>query len=166
MKRNQFMKYSLGMLIVSLVLGLGACSKKPKADQDAAGDTSAIVPTDVTGEFKPGQAIPELPAVYFAYDSFSLTAASKKALDAHAEFLKSKSMKVQVEGHCDERGTTEYNLALGEKRATVVRDYLVKKGVSADTLNTISYGEERPSAQGDTESVWAKNRRAEFVTAN
>jgi peptidoglycan-associated lipoprotein len=145
---------------LSLIVGLGACSKKQvKGDGDAAGDMS---PTDVSGTA--GTPIPELPAVQFAYDSFALTSSAKSALNDHANWLKANGRNVQIEGHCDERGTTEYNLALGERRAGVVKDYLVGKGVPASQLSTISYGEERPAASGSDESTWSRNRRAEFVS--
>lgn len=153
-------------LAAIFALSLGACSsKKATSEGDTAADTSAMAATDV-GATEAG-AIPELPAVYFEYDSFALTSESKMALNAHADWLKANSgRRVQVQGHTDERGTTEYNLALGERRAGAVRDYLVGKGVSASQLNTISFGEERPAIEGSDESAWSKNRRAEFFSAN
>jgi peptidoglycan-associated lipoprotein len=153
-------------LTVVLALSMVACSsKKPNAEGDNAGDNSAMAATDMGAT--QGGAIPELPAVYFEYDSFALTSESKTALSAHADWLKSNSSRrVQVQGHTDERGTTEYNLALGERRAGSVRDFLVGKGVSSGQLNTISFGEERPAMEGTDESAWSRNRRAEFFSAN
>jgi len=150
-----------------LVLGLGACAKKkPKDDGDVAGDTtSQMQPTDV-GATGTGQKIPELASVTFAYNSFTLGGSAKSALNRNAAWLKSNSSRaVQIEGHTDERGTTEYNLALGERRAGAVKDYLVGQGVGSSQLTTISYGEERPVNPGHDEGAWGENRRADFVSA-
>ena len=104
--------------------------------------------------------------VYFDYDSFIVKPEFQSVLEAHARFIKADSTRrANIEGHTDERGTTEYNLALGERRAAGVRDYLVSKGIPAAQLSTISYGEERVAAQGSSESAWAQNRRTEFVSA-
>lgn len=151
---------------VVLVLSLGACSKKSVKDEgDVAGDTSGMAPTDVSGSA--GQKIAEIDTVYFQYDSFSLTSGSRAKLRTAAAWLKANGSKnVQIEGHCDERGTTEYNLALGERRAGAVKDFLVSQGVSSAQVSTISYGEERPVVSGADESAWSKNRRAEFVSGN
>jgi peptidoglycan-associated lipoprotein len=102
--------------------------------------------------------------VYFAFDSYSLDDRAQGTLDRQASVLmKSGSIPVTIEGHADERGTREYNLALGERRASAVKDYLVAYGVSPGRLRTISYGEERPAALGSSEADWAKNRRAVTV---
>jgi peptidoglycan-associated lipoprotein len=102
--------------------------------------------------------------VNFTYDSFTLSAEAKTILEHKATWLKENSqVRVQIEGHCDERGTTAYNLALGERRANTVRQYLVVLGVNAARLRTISYGEEFPLDPGHTEEAWARNRRAHFV---
>lgn len=103
--------------------------------------------------------------VYFDFDSFILTQAARDALNKNAEYLQKKnaSAKVQIEGHCDERGSDEYNLALGEKRAKAALNYLVTLGVPASRLSFISFGEEKPNDPGHDEAAWAKNRRAEFV---
>lgn len=101
--------------------------------------------------------------VYFAYDQTSLSDEARAILERHALWLQSRrDVKVQVEGHCDERGTAEYNLALGDARAQAVRDYLLSLGVSPDRLATVSYGKERPLDPGHAEAAWAKNRRAHF----
>jgi len=102
--------------------------------------------------------------VLFDYDSFSLNAEAKKILDTQIAWLKSDlNIKVTVEGHTDERGTREYNVALGEKRAKAVRDYLVAGGVENSRIKVISYGKERPAFFGATETIFAKNRRAVTV---
>jgi peptidoglycan-associated lipoprotein len=105
-----------------------------------------------------------LKPVYFDYDSSDITAEGKAALDANAEVLKRyPAWTVTIEGHCDERGTAEYNLALGERRAVAARAYLVSLGISADRLRTVSYGKEFPFDPGHEEVNYAKNRRAHFV---
>ncbi|HSR53319.1 MAG TPA: peptidoglycan-associated lipoprotein Pal [Acidobacteriota bacterium] len=104
--------------------------------------------------------------VFFAYDKAQLTAEAKARLEANAIILREYSdANFIIEGHCDERGSEEYNLALGERRAQAARDYLVSLGVDAGRISTISYGEERPFAQGHDEEAWAQNRRAHFATA-
>jgi peptidoglycan-associated lipoprotein len=102
--------------------------------------------------------------VYFAFDSFSLDSVAQASLDRQAALLlKSGGVNVTIEGHTDERGTREYNLALGERRATAVKDYLAAYGINPGRIRTISYGEERPAVVGSNEAAWAKNRRAVTV---
>jgi peptidoglycan-associated lipoprotein len=102
--------------------------------------------------------------VFFELDSSDLSATAQRALDENAALLKRyTSWTVTVEGHCDERGTAEYNLALGERRAIAARAYLVSLGIAADRLRTVSYGKEFPFDPGHDESAFAKNRRAHFV---
>jgi peptidoglycan-associated lipoprotein len=102
--------------------------------------------------------------VYFDFDSYSLTSEAKGTLEANARELKRVSTaNITIEGHCDERGTKAYNLALGEKRANAAREFLVALGVSGSRINTVSYGKERPFDPGHDEAAWAKNRRAHFV---
>lgn len=105
-----------------------------------------------------------LKPVFFEYDSSDLSPAAKTALDENAGVLKKYGTWVlTIEGHCDERGTPEYNLALGERRAVTARTYLVALGITADRLRTVSYGKEFPFDPGHDEAAWAKNRRAHFV---
>lgn len=105
-----------------------------------------------------------LKTVYFDFNSAGLSAATKESLNNNAEFLKTnKAVKVQVEGHCDERGGVQFNLALGERRAKGVREYLIGQGVEAARISTISLGKEKPVAFGHDEESWSKNRRANFV---
>ncbi|HVN71624.1 MAG TPA: peptidoglycan-associated lipoprotein Pal [Desulfomonilia bacterium] len=123
--------------------GAGASSGKPSMEKDR----TAFENTDI----------------YFEFDSFELTPEARKALANKATFLNSHPrIKTRIEGNCDERGTEEYNLALGERRAKAVQDYLVFLGISADRISTVSYGEERPVDPGHNETAWAKNRRAHF----
>ncbi|MDZ7362280.1 MAG: peptidoglycan-associated lipoprotein Pal [candidate division KSB1 bacterium] len=102
--------------------------------------------------------------VYFDFDQYALTPMAREILASHARALKQRpEVAVVIEGHCDERGTVEYNLALGDKRAKSVKNYLVSLGVDGSRLTTISYGKERPIDFRRNEEAWAKNRRAEFV---
>jgi peptidoglycan-associated lipoprotein len=101
---------------------------------------------------------------FFDYDSFVLRDDARAGLDKVARLLRDHAdVNVTIEGHCDERGTAEYNQALGEKRANAARDYLANAGVPAARLQTVSYGKERPFAEGHDEAAWAQNRRAHFV---
>jgi peptidoglycan-associated lipoprotein len=109
------------------------------------------------------QASRELQPVYFDYDSSVLKPAAKTSLERGSVWLKQNpNVNVQIEGHCDERGTNEYNLALGERRALAARRYMVSLGINPDRIFTISYGEERPAVEGHDESAWKYNRRDEF----
>lgn len=105
-----------------------------------------------------------LQPVFFGYDSSELDATGRTAVEANADILaRNPTWRVAVEGHCDSRGTPEYNLALGERRAYAVRDHLVALGIPPDRVQTISYGEEFPFVPGETEDAWSANRRAHFV---
>jgi peptidoglycan-associated lipoprotein len=102
--------------------------------------------------------------IRFELDSSTITDAARATLDKHAQWLKGhREARVTVEGHCDERGTVEYNLALGDQRARAARDYLVSLGIAADRLKTVSYGKERPLDPASTEEAFARNRRAHFA---
>jgi peptidoglycan-associated lipoprotein len=102
--------------------------------------------------------------IYFEFDQYILSDTAKQILDKKAKWLKDfPSAKAQIEGHCDERGSAEYNLALGQKRADAVMQYLVSLGINGNRLSTISYGKEKPLDQGHTEEAWVKNRRGHMV---
>ena len=106
----------------------------------------------------------ELQKIYFNFDSSDLSEESRGLLSKNADYLsKQSSVKVRIEGNCDERGSDDYNMALGERRAKAAKDYLVNLGIASDRLTTISYGEEKPVDPGHDEAAWAKNRRDEFV---
>jgi peptidoglycan-associated lipoprotein len=105
-------------------------------------------------------------AVLFDYDSARIRPSEQSKLEAVAAYMKANPGKLVVEGHCDERGTAEYNRALGERRAIAARDELVKLGVDTSRISTISYGKDRPADPGHDEAAWAKNRRCEFVVVN
>ena len=106
----------------------------------------------------------EAQPIYFDFDKFSIRNEARAVLEKTAAFLKENtSIHMRIEGNCDERGTNEYNLALGERRANSAKLFLVSLGISPDRIRTISYGEERPLARGDSEDAWAKNRRDDLV---
>ncbi len=149
-------------LLLLLALGMGACSSSSKVkgstDSEASGnrfDDGSNIPRAERGDV--------LKDVSFAYDSSELSSTAVDTLKGHADWLKSNQKKVTVEGHCDERGTTEYNLALGDRRAKSASNYLRSLGVPSGDLKTVSYGEELPLDPGHTESSWSKNRRAHFA---
>jgi peptidoglycan-associated lipoprotein len=102
--------------------------------------------------------------IYFAFDRSDLTDQSKAVLKDKADFLGLyKFYTLRIEGHCDERGTNDYNLALGDRRANAAKKYLMALGITEDRIKTVTYGEERPANPGHNESAWAQNRRDEFV---
>jgi peptidoglycan-associated lipoprotein len=104
--------------------------------------------------------------VFFAYNESDLSAEARATLDRQAAWLKKNgALNVTIEGHCDERGTREYNLALGERRAVAVKNYLVADGVAAGRIHTVSYGKERPAVLGSNEAAWAQNRRGVTVVS-
>ena len=107
---------------------------------------------------------PNLKDIHFDFDKYDIRPGDAKILDGNATWLKSNNVLVLIEGHCDERGTNEYNLALGERRAKATMNYLVGQGVQAGRITIISYGEERPLCTEHTEACWARNRRAHFLS--
>ncbi len=132
------------------------------AGTTSAGTTSAGGASSIGSIRTPDELLAKVGStVYFDYDQSSLTSEAQATLDRQAAFLKaSPSFRLVIEGHCDERGTREYNLALGDRRASAVRDYLVAKGINASRLSTISYGKERPSVGGSNDTSYALNRRS------
>jgi peptidoglycan-associated lipoprotein len=158
---------SFAVLAVVMGLLVGCSSNKPAEDPNAnvevdtsagAGVTQSTV--DVENDFS---AVAGLATVfYFEFDSAVLLPEARAALIGHAEYLRNASKSVRLEGHADERGTREYNMALGERRANAVRDFLVLQGVSSSKIETVSYGEERPAVSGSGETSWSKNRRVEL----
>lgn len=108
-----------------------------------------------------------LKTVFFDYDKATLSAEAKKVIQGNVEWMrKNANIKIQIEGHCDNRGSIEYNVALGERRANSVKDYMMSLGLDGNRLATISYGEEKPLVSSENESSWKKNRRANFVPSS
>jgi peptidoglycan-associated lipoprotein len=143
---------------------------RPPAPPEPVREPSVVPPEPVRDDAISSASLDDLnknsplKPVYFELDSSDLSAANQKTLDEDAALLKRyTSWTVTVEGHCDERGTAEYNLALGERRAIAARAYLISLGIAADRLRTVSYGKEFPFDPGHDESAFAKNRRAHFV---
>jgi peptidoglycan-associated lipoprotein len=143
-----------------------ALAADPRRDTAAPVSTSSLDALR-TGESTATTASSPMKDVNFAFDSHELTPDARQILKGNADWLKANpATRAQIEGHCDDRGTVEYNLALGAKRAKVVKDYLVTLGVMIDRLSDISYGEEIPVCKEQTEACWEKNRRARFVIAS
>lgn len=163
------------LLVMVLVMGLavfvaGCGGKQAVEDTSADMETPPEMPVEEEPiEVVEPEPVPVAPAtlndVFYAFDKHSLSAEAKGTLEANARELKRVSdSNFIIEGHCDERGTKAYNLALGEKRAQAAKDYLVSLGVNGSRITVVSYGKERPFDSGHTESAWAKNRRGHFVT--
>jgi len=133
------------------------------ASPDASGSSGSSGSTSADSDMQtPDEMLAKVGStVYFGYDQSILTAEGQATLDRQAAFLKANpTIRIVIEGHCDERGTREYNLALGDRRASAARDYLVAKGVNASRLTTISYGKERPAVGGSNDTSYALNRRS------
>ena len=140
-----------------------APAKPPVKEEKVQEEAVKEAPAAAKEEAIPARAA-ELATIYFDFDSYILTAPSRATLARNAEdLMKNASLKVQIQGNCDERGSDEYNLALGEKRAKAAMDYLVTLGVPAERLSIISYGKEKPADPGHDEAAWAKNRRVDFA---
>ncbi len=158
------MKLMLSALVALSLLG-NACTDDEKKVEEVvttdkkANDHEFSVDKDGKLEFK-------AEIVYFAFDDASLTPEGMARLDAIAAHMKTNTKeKLKVEGHCDDRGSIEYNLALGQRRAESVRKYLETVGIGADRLQAVSFGSEKPAVTGKGEEAWSKNRRAEFAFA-
>jgi len=162
-KRSGITSLVLGLF----VLGLISCSKKDVVSDDAAmspSDGMAGMGGEGVSAGDAGYAFSEMDTVYYGYDSFTLSSEARAALQKNADWMKANpSGRIQIEGHCDERGTVEYNMALGDRRANAAKAYLVKLGVAGNRIETLSYGKERPADLGHNEAAWARNRRAVFV---
>ncbi|MBI3544864.1 MAG: peptidoglycan-associated lipoprotein Pal [Deltaproteobacteria bacterium] len=151
-------------VLVALVFAfaMGACAQKKTATETTTPEaTNADISSDLA-DSDSGKAM-GLETVHYAYDSSVLDGSAKSTLKHNASILKDKTnLKVQIEGHCDERGGIQYNIALGERRANAAKAFMVDQGVGADRVSTISYGKEKPVDQGHDDSAWSKNRRANF----
>jgi len=156
--------------MLSVVVGVGValsmtsgCSSKKDGDgltDESLGGQGSLADFNRTGGVGSGGRFEE---VYFAYDAADLDGAGSQAARANADLLRNEKGKVEIEGHCDDRGTAEYNLALGARRAKAVRDALVALGIKSTRLSTVSYGEELPVCHESTEACWGRNRRAHIV---
>ena len=173
------MRFLAQVVVVSLVAAIGSTGcgfTKKKSGAGQAGGESGVPPLGTGGEngigTRPmdmggaGSIHGQFAPVLFDYDSARIRPSEVSKLEAVAAYLKSNPGKLVVEGYCDERGTAEFNRALGERRALAARDELVKLGIDASRITTISYGKERPVDPGHDEAAWAKNRRCEFVSVN
>ncbi|MCH7863812.1 MAG: peptidoglycan-associated lipoprotein Pal [Proteobacteria bacterium] len=162
------MRYKILGLISAVAL-VAACETAPKSGASAGGGggPSETYTTPLSGgpaSVRPGSqedlVVNVGDRIYFGFDKFNLKADARQTLDKQGVWLKANpSVTVTIEGHCDERGTREYNLALGDRRANSVKDYLVSLGVNPARLKTISYGKERPVAMGSNDAAWGQNRR-------
>jgi peptidoglycan-associated lipoprotein len=140
-----------------------AAAPKPSTAAKPAPDTTSSLDALRSGESATGGPLKD---VSFNFDSAALSESARATLKANADWLKGNAgARVQIEGHCDERGGADYNMALGAKRAQAAMDYLATLGIAANRLSTISYGEEIPACKEKTEECWARNRRARFVVS-
>ena len=184
--------FHLIVIALTVTAALAGCAKRPATTQAAApaptgvaGATGTAVPPlplatqpsappataapqtpSSTARPSPKEfvSIPELKDIHFDFDKYDIRPGDARTLDANAAWLKSNADQlVLIEGHCDERGTNEYNLALGERRAKATMNYLVSQGVQANRVTIISYGEERPVCTEHNEACWSKNRRGHFL---
>ena len=183
-ERKPLLSYGLSLLAVTFLISCGQPANPPPPKWTAENSNPSAGPASAAA--KPAPPKPEvdkdsslealrrgeaagsgpLKDIGFNFDSANLSETARATLKANAEWLKANpSARVQIEGHCDERGTAEYNMALGAKRAQAAMDYLSTLGVAANRLSTISYGEEIPVCKEHNEDCWVKNRRARFVTS-
>lgn len=166
----------LTLVLASTTLVLGACRKKPVVAPQTATPPAAQQPTrptnatpaarDTMEEYRTKLAATRarlLETIYFEYDADELRDDAKANLDAKISVLNANpAVKIRIAGHCDERGSDEYNIALGRRRAEAAKRYLTDRGVDASRIETASFGRERPAVQGTTEEAWSRNRRDEF----
>ena len=166
---------SLVTIAVAMSLAAGCAPRnrtlppEPPSSSTPDGADAGTQDGGISGTAVPGsradfiQSVPS-DRVFFALDSYALDAESRRVLDAQAQWLAANpNVRVTIEGHADERGTREYNLALGDRRANAARDYLQSRGVNPGRMQTISWGKERPAAEGSNEYAWSQNRRAVTV---
>lgn len=150
-------------LILVMSMGMASCSD----DEETVDPIEPVVTEEPMSPPDSADLASMADPVYFAFDDYTLNMEAQDRLTALADHLKANPGAVlQIEGHCDERGSIEYNLALGERRAQSVKDFLVNLGVDSASITTISFGEEKPAVEGHDEAAWSQNRRAEFsITA-
>ena len=149
------MKNTQTSLLTFLIIFLASCSS---VSMDRTNDATAIS-ASASGAYS-DSGLTSQNILYFAYDKSDINSESRAKIRSLAKTIKDNGLSVRVEGHCDERGTREYNLALGEQRAKTVAELLIINGVPSNKITTVSYGEEKPAVSGSNESSWSKNRRA------
>jgi peptidoglycan-associated lipoprotein len=164
-----------GVLVAVALFGFYGCAKKPPVEEPITesdtGEQAAMsgrdIPLPETEDIVYIEAEPDVfENIHFEFDKYDIRPVDEMILQGIAAWLKEHDTKrVLIEGHCDERGTNEYNMALGEQRALAARRFLVGLGIESARLSTISYGEERPLSLGSNEEAWARNRRAHFVVS-
>ena len=164
---------AVAALLAVALISLGGCSHKvvqsdltnPDLTKKPATETPQTTPPaeNKTAETTPEEKLGGYPDVYFAYDDANLSDEARQVLSGSAAKLSKNGDKVEVQGNCDERGSVEYNLALGERRAASVKSYLLSYGIAGSRVTTVSFGKEKPVDTGHDESAWAKNRRAHFA---
>jgi peptidoglycan-associated lipoprotein len=157
----------LSVALLSVFMATACAKKEGATADDASSDSGRSSPEAVAVKAVPGSqkdlVVSVGDRVFFDYDANGLRPDQTASLDKLVTWLdKNSNARILISGHADERGTTEYNLALGERRANTVREYLIAGGVSAARLQTVSYGEERPAVLGSNENSWRQNRRAQF----
>jgi len=170
MEMRKSVRLALAMVMIATIMSFtfGCAKQATQAQSPGLQDTpTAQVPKPVEPAREsqvPATEQRELSTIRFDFDSAVLSDQAQQMLVSNAGILRSNhSVLVTIEGHCDERGTAAYNIALGERRAKAVKEFLVNMGISASRLSTVSYGEEKPIATGHNEAAWAQNRRAQFV---
>ncbi|MEK6777417.1 MAG: peptidoglycan-associated lipoprotein Pal [bacterium] len=166
MKKNGWMALSTMALLAALLFAFAGCAKKVDTTKSTAemGEGAGMKGSGMGAEELQPIQPKELKNIFFDYDRFDLSPEARATLADNAAWLESNtSVKVVVEGHCDDRGTNEYNIALGDRRAKSAYNYLINLGIDASRLSTISYGEEKPECTEQTDACWSKNRRAQFV---
>ncbi|HRK02809.1 MAG TPA: OmpA family protein [Oligoflexia bacterium] len=165
-RRALLVVLSMTTLVFALAFS-GCAAKKTKTGDE---DSSGVADSDISGGMADSDSDKAmgLQTVNFAYDSSILDSWARNKLKENAKILReNSSLRVQIEGHTDERGGIQYNLALGERRAGAARAYLIDQGIDADRMTVISYGKEKPVDPSSSEGAWAKNRRANFrITSN
>lgn len=156
-------RFAVILGVISMVYMAGCSSNKKKEEGGGVPTAPSADENAMTGNSDAGTAM-GLQSIHFPYDAATLDTEAKGILKSNAEILKDKaSLKIQIEGHCDERGGIQYNIALGERRANAAKKYLQSLGVDGDRITVISFGKERPLDSGHTEEAYAKNRRDNFV---
>ncbi len=183
--KQQLKRIAATALVLSVILTTttGCSLFRKKTDTETTTSQDGIIKTETTADGRSEQidaspmnfspqgsdsgTIDGLKTVFFPYDKATLGGAEKSKLDGNVAWMKrNSSSKMTIEGNCDQRGSNEYNLSLGERRANAVKQMMISGGIAADRLSTVSFGEEKPLVQGDSESAMAKNRRANFVPVN